>query len=96
MRRLRQAYLHSVLRQNVAFFDAVGTGELTTRIQSDSHLVQQGISAKVAETVYFVAIFIAGIVIAFTRNAKLAGVIFTSALPLQPHGFQRAKEGSNL
>ena len=32
-RRIREKYLRAVLRQNVAYFDALGAGEVTTRIQ---------------------------------------------------------------
>lgn len=41
-RRIREAYLRSALRQNVAYFDAIGAGEVTTRISSDTHLIQEG------------------------------------------------------
>lgn len=43
-RRVREAYLAAVLRQNLAYFDAVGAGEVTTRIENDTHLLQEGIS----------------------------------------------------
>ncbi|KAL8280016.1 hypothetical protein RQP46_007597 [Phenoliferia psychrophenolica] len=46
-RRIRETYLRAVLRQNVAYFDAVGPGDIVTRIQVDTHLVQEGISDKV-------------------------------------------------
>jgi ATP-binding cassette subfamily B (MDR/TAP) protein 1 len=35
-KRIRELYLKSVLRQDVAFFDNVGAGEITTRIQTDT------------------------------------------------------------
>ena len=35
-KRLREAYLASVLRQDVAFFDDVGAGEIATRIETDT------------------------------------------------------------
>ena len=35
-KRLRERYLQSVLRQDIAFFDKVGAGEVTTRIQTDT------------------------------------------------------------
>src|SRR5436305_10611224 len=47
-RRIREDYLRSVLRQNIAYFDKLGAGEVTTRITSDTHLIQDGISEKVA------------------------------------------------
>lgn len=47
-KRVRERYLKAVMRQDVAFFDELGAGEVATRIQTDTHLVQQGISEKVA------------------------------------------------
>ena len=35
-KRIREQYLRAVLRQELAFFDTVGAGEVTTRIQSDT------------------------------------------------------------
>lgn len=49
-RRIREGYLRSILRQNVGFFDQIGAGEVTTRITSDVHLIQEGISEKVPIT----------------------------------------------
>jgi ATP-binding cassette subfamily B (MDR/TAP) protein 1 len=38
--KIREAYLRAILRQNVAFFDNVGTGEVATRITADMNLIQ--------------------------------------------------------
>jgi ABC-type multidrug transport system fused ATPase/permease subunit len=35
-KRIRERYLRAILRQDVAFFDKVGAGEVTTRIQTDT------------------------------------------------------------
>lgn len=43
-KRLREAYLRAVLRQEIAYFDDLGAGEVATRIQTDCHLVQEGTS----------------------------------------------------
>ena len=34
-KRLREIYLRAVLHQDIAFFDYVGAGEITSRIQND-------------------------------------------------------------
>ena len=47
-RQIRERYLRAILRQNIAYFDKIGAGEITTRITSDTHLIQDGISEKVA------------------------------------------------
>ena len=38
--RIRGAYLRAVLRQNIAFFDNLGAGEITSRIAGDTNLIQ--------------------------------------------------------
>lgn len=35
-KRLRENYLRSILRQDIAYFDKVGAGEVATRIQTDT------------------------------------------------------------
>ena len=35
-KRIRERYLQAVLRQDIAFFDKVGAGEIATRIQTDT------------------------------------------------------------
>jgi ABC-type multidrug transport system fused ATPase/permease subunit len=35
-KRIRERYLQSILRQDIAFFDNVGAGEVATRIQTDT------------------------------------------------------------
>lgn len=57
-RRIREKYLQAVLRQNVAFHDRIGPGAITTRIETDTHLIQEGISDKVVISVQFLAIFV--------------------------------------
>ncbi|KAF8798991.1 multidrug resistance protein 1 [Phlegmacium glaucopus] len=79
-KRIRERYLQAVLRQDIAFFDNVGAGEVATRIQTDTHLVQQGISEKVALVVSFLAAFATGFILAYIRSWRLA-LAMTSILP---------------
>ncbi|KAL6304388.1 P-loop containing nucleoside triphosphate hydrolase protein [Sparassis latifolia] len=79
-KRIRERYLKAILRQDIAFFDHVGAGEVATRIQTDTHLVQQGISEKVAICVSFFASFVTGFVLAYVRSWRLA-LALSSMLP---------------
>src|SRR5215471_12995724 len=63
--KIRERYLASILRQNIAYFDNMGAGEITTRITADTNLVQDGISEKVGLTLTAVATFITAFVIGF-------------------------------
>jgi len=41
--KIREQFLAAILRQNIAFFDGLGAGEITTRITADTNLVQEGL-----------------------------------------------------
>lgn len=73
--KIRQRYLKAILRQNVAFFDKLGAGEITTRITADTNLIQDGISEKVSLTLTGVATFLAAFVIGFVKNWKLTFIL---------------------
>lgn len=77
--KIREHYLASILRQNIGYFDKLGAGEMTTRITSDTNLVQDGISQKVALTLTAVATFVAGYVIGYIKYWKLT-LILTSSI----------------
>ncbi|KIK26702.1 hypothetical protein PISMIDRAFT_8742, partial [Pisolithus microcarpus 441] len=79
-KRIREKYLQSILRQDIAYFDNVGAGEVATRIQTDTHLVQQGISEKVALVINFLSAFVVGFILAFTQSWRLA-LAMSSILP---------------
>jgi len=63
-KRIRELYLQAVLRQDTAFFDNVGAGEVATRISTVTHLVKQGISEKVALVANFFGAFVCGFALA--------------------------------
>ena len=77
--KIREQYLAAILRQNIAFFDKLGAGEITTRITADTNLVQDGISEKVALTLTAIATFITAFVIGFVKYWKLT-LILTSTI----------------
>ncbi|KAI6024287.1 P-loop containing nucleoside triphosphate hydrolase protein [Pisolithus marmoratus] len=71
-KRIREKYLQAILRQDIAYFDRIGAGEVATRIQTDTHLVQQGISEKVALVVNSLCAFFTGFIIAYIQSWRLA------------------------
>ncbi|KAH7101158.1 multidrug resistance protein 1 [Auriculariales sp. MPI-PUGE-AT-0066] len=71
-KRIREKYLQAILRQDIAYFDKLGAGEVTTRIQTDCHLVQQGMSEKVALCASHVGAFCTGFILGYIQNWKLA------------------------
>lgn len=77
--KIREQYLAAILRQNIAFFDKLGAGEITTRITADTNLVQDGISEKIALTLTAVATFVTAFIIGFIKYWKLT-LILTSTV----------------
>jgi ATP-binding cassette subfamily B (MDR/TAP) protein 1 len=66
--KMREQYLAAVLRQNIAYFDKLGAGEITTRISSDMNSVQDGISQKVSLTITGFATFIGALVVGLVKG----------------------------
>lgn len=69
-KRIRQLYYSSILRQDIAFFDTVPTGDVTTRISGDVNIYQEGISEKVGLITQQFAVFISGFAIAYSKGKE--------------------------
>ncbi|EEU46536.1 uncharacterized protein NECHADRAFT_104160 [Fusarium vanettenii 77-13-4] len=80
--KIREHYLESCMRQNIGFFDKLGAGEVTTRITSDTNLIQDGISEKVALTLSALATFISAFVIGFVKYWKLTLILLSTVVAL--------------
>ncbi|KIX99571.1 uncharacterized protein Z520_05147 [Fonsecaea multimorphosa CBS 102226] len=75
--RTREAYLKAIMRQNIAFFDSVGAGEVTSRITGDMTMIQDGISQKLGLTAAGVTTFFAALAVGFVRSWKLTLVMLS-------------------
>ncbi|VUC30128.1 unnamed protein product [Clonostachys rosea] len=76
---IRKDYLEGCLRQNIGYFDTLGTGEFTTKITADATIIQDGISEKVGQLITAFSTFITGFAIGYAKSWKLA-LILTSTL----------------
>ncbi|CAH0050845.1 unnamed protein product [Clonostachys solani] len=74
-RALRNAYLSAVMRQNLAFFDLLGPGEITNRIMSDMGTIQEAVTSKLAVLLTAIATFCAAYVVAFIMYWKTALIL---------------------
>ncbi|KAI8374849.1 putative ABC transporter protein [Blakeslea trispora] len=81
VRRIRKLYVHAILRQEMTWFDKAEEGSLTTRLVTDTQLIQDGISEKMGNFVMCAAQFVAGFIIAFVSGWRLA-VVILAALPV--------------
>ncbi|KAI8878309.1 P-loop containing nucleoside triphosphate hydrolase protein [Backusella circina FSU 941] len=79
--RIRKAYMNSIMHQDMSWFDKANDGSLTTRLASDTQIIQDGISEKFGLFITCVAQFIAGIVVAFVKGWNLA-VVMLATIPV--------------
>jgi ATP-binding cassette subfamily B (MDR/TAP) protein 1 len=77
--KLREEYLAAVMRQNIAFFDTLGTGEVINRITADLSLVQDGISEKVGFTITGLATFISAFAIGFAMYWSMSRYLYSAS-----------------
>ncbi|BFZ56053.1 hypothetical protein PYCC9005_003095 [Savitreella phatthalungensis] len=75
--KIRNAYLASVLRQDITFFDEVGAGEVSGRTTKDISIIQGGIGEKLAFAIWSSVTIVVGIIIGLTKATKMAGVLFS-------------------
>lgn len=80
--KIREHYLEAILRQNIAYFDKLGAGEVTTRITADTNLIQDGVSEKVGLTLTAIATFVTAFVVAYIKYAPLAGICTSTMVAL--------------
>ncbi|KAK9247777.1 P-loop containing nucleoside triphosphate hydrolase protein [Lipomyces tetrasporus] len=78
--RIREQYLTATLRQNIGYFDKLGPGEITTRISSDTALLQDAMSEKVAYIISHSTTFIAAVIIAYSRSYILSSIIIGNVI----------------
>ncbi|KAJ5338527.1 hypothetical protein N7452_005255 [Penicillium brevicompactum] len=76
--RLREKYLAAILRQNIAFFDVLGAGEITTRITSDMNLIQDSLTGKLSLTLYSCSNFGAALIISFVKSWRMALILISA------------------
>ncbi|KAL5326481.1 hypothetical protein ACEPPN_004167 [Leptodophora sp. 'Broadleaf-Isolate-01'] len=80
--KIRAHYLEACMRQNIGFFDKLGSGEITTRITADTNLVQDGISEKVGLTLNALATFITAFIIGFIKSWKLTLILSSTVFAI--------------
>ncbi|XP_058077338.1 ABC transporter B family member 11-like [Magnolia sinica] len=80
--RIRNLYLKTILRQDIAFFDKeTNAGEVVGRMSGDTVLIQDAMGEKVGKFLQLISTFIGGFVIAFIQGWLLT-IVMLSAIPL--------------
>jgi ABC-type multidrug transport system fused ATPase/permease subunit len=75
--RVRERYLKSLLRQDIAFFDKLQAGEVSSRLNGDVQAIETGTSEKVGVFLTCVSFCITAYVIAFIKEPRLAGMLIS-------------------
>lgn len=89
--RLRNKLYSSILSQEIAFFDTTKTGELVSRLGSDTTLIQAATSSAIPEVILGITKAIFCIALMFWISPKLAGVTLSSTFLLFSLCFPFAK-----
>jgi ATP-binding cassette, subfamily B (MDR/TAP), member 1 len=76
-RSLRKAFLASVLRQELWYFDNKSNGAISTQVTTNGNKIQSGIAEKLVFMIQGVAMFMSAIVIAIARQWKLGLIVMT-------------------
>lgn len=80
--RLRKNVYESVLKQEIAFYDEHKTGEIVSRLGSDTQLLQTAISTFAPESLVGILKIIMSIVLMYNINAKLTSMSLGGVLIL--------------
>ncbi|KAF1812369.1 P-loop containing nucleoside triphosphate hydrolase protein [Eremomyces bilateralis CBS 781.70] len=73
--RLSEQYFRCLLRQDAAFFDRRSAGEVASKLNGDIQAVQSGTSEKVGIFIASISFFLTAYIVAFMKEAKLAGML---------------------
>ncbi|KAI8606719.1 P-loop containing nucleoside triphosphate hydrolase protein [Dissophora ornata] len=81
-KRIREKYFHAILRQDMTWHDTGKQSEsLTTRLNSDTQLIYDGLADKVGLVLSNLTTFVAGFAIGFIKGWRLA-LVLCAAVPL--------------
>ncbi|XP_060906590.1 ATP-binding cassette, sub-family B (MDR/TAP), member 4 [Labrus mixtus] len=75
IRHIRRLFFHSIMRQEISWYDVNETGELNTRLTDDVYKIQEGIGDKAGMLIQAYSTFITSFVIGFIKGWKLTLVI---------------------
>ncbi|XP_077124833.1 ATP-binding cassette sub-family B member 5-like isoform X1 [Ranitomeya variabilis] len=80
-RRMRKMFFHSVLSQEMSWFDVTKSGELNTRLTEDVNKINDGIGDKVGHLVQNVSSALGGLLIGLIKGWQL-GLVILATSPL--------------
>lgn len=72
--RLRQDIFKSILKQDIKFFDTNRTGELTSRISSDTQVLQSAVTSNMSMLARYALQIIGSVIFMLSLQASLTGI----------------------
>ena len=91
--RLRTLVFHTLLRQDIQFFDSRDTGEITTRLWADVPPLEHALGEELAETLKNAVIVVGGLALLFYTSAWLTLLML---IGLPPIAFASSKLGRRV
>eukprot|EP00923_Selenidium_pygospionis_P032802 GHVN01057722.1.p1 GENE.GHVN01057722.1~~GHVN01057722.1.p1 ORF type:complete len:1302 (+),score=187.31 GHVN01057722.1:75-3980(+) len=79
--RFRAVFVDSIMRQEMAYFDAHDTGTFSTKLNQCAIRIREGIGLKIGQVFMFLSLFVSGYVVGFIKGWELTLVV-SAALPL--------------
>ncbi|KAJ5496532.1 Multidrug resistance protein sirA [Penicillium fimorum] len=73
--QIKVRYMESILRQNIALFDDIGTGQMLAQLGADLNTIQDAVSHKLSLTLSAVGTLIATYIVSFALNWKLTFIL---------------------
>ncbi|CAG5139636.1 uncharacterized protein ALTATR162_LOCUS531 [Alternaria atra] len=73
--RIRDRYLRNLLRQDMAFFDNLQAGEVSSRLNGDIQAIESGTGEKVGVALTCLSFCVTAYIVGFIKNAELAGML---------------------
>lgn len=71
--RLRQDIFKAIIKQDIKFFDTNRTGELTSRISSDTQVLQNAVTSNMSMLARYALQIIGSVIFMFSLEASLTG-----------------------
>ncbi|KAM8771060.1 ATP-binding cassette sub-family B member 5 [Rhynchonycteris naso] len=78
-KRIRKQYFHSILAQDISWFDSCDIGELNTRMTDDINKINDGIGDKIALLFQNMSTFSVGLMIGLVKGWKLTLVTLSTS-----------------
>ena len=76
--RFRKRVFQALTRADIAFFDKTQSGELVTRLSSDTAAIQNAVTVNISMALRFAGQFVVGIILLFVLSPMLTGVMLAS------------------